>query len=393
MRFIHADGDLELNLKDSDGLTLDTSATSSDDEFAEVLAEADGQVWIRVYSYLTNSNGYSLEISVEPFDCTEDAHEPNSLAEGADAATISVPFDEMGLTLCGESDEDWFTFELLADKLYRFDALFLHDLGNVDLYLYAADNLTSSIASATSYSDNEAFEYTTDSAGGTYYLRVKLWSSLEQAYDLKIDLPECSVDADCGALQACVLGFCTDVQCLETGDCAGLQICTDYACVDVDCVTDGDCTGVGEICVSNACLLPAQGESCANPILVDSFPYTVAGFAVDEFMNDMSLSSSSCTGYGTVGKDVVFEVALFAGQTLSASLTTPDYDGALWVTDQCGLDLPDDACLDGADADYSGGTETVSYTATADGIVYVVVDYFSTGPTTGTFDLTIDIAE
>jgi hypothetical protein len=64
----------------------------------------------------------------------------------------------------------------------------------------------------------------------------------------------------------------------------------------------------------------------------------------------------------------------------------------LYILSDCSVSpIPASACLDGADDTLANEAEVVTYTATADITVYVVVDYWSTGPSMGTFDLTLEL--
>ena len=370
--FSDAVADLDLRLYDANLQVLATSASSSDDETVEYLAAAAGPVWVRVYSAGTASAPYRMRISVTPFECAEDAYEPNSAANGADAAAITVPFSATGLTLCGPHDEEWFTFDLPPNTTFRFDARFLHADGDIDMRLFAAGDLAAALVTGSSSSDDESFEWTTDAAGGTFYLKLWLFSSAvySQVYDLSITIPACSVDADCDALQACRAG----------------------ACVDVECLTDGDCAN-GDRCRGDVCAAPAAGDTCASPVVVAEFPFHRTAVDISLFENDVrfSTNAASCTGYTNAGRDAIHAVTLTAGATLHVTLTA-SFDAAVYVLRSCAT--PADAhCVAGADDTLAGDDEVISWTTDSSGTYYVVVDYFaaSGGPASGSFDLTIDV--
>ena len=95
---------------------------------------------------------------------------------------------------------------------------------------------------------------------------------------------------------------------------------------------------------------------------------------------------SACTGYTAAGNDGVFAIDLTAGQTLDVDLeyTTADPDAVVYISDD--PTAPDTACLDGADSNLDG-TESMSFTAPADGIYYLVIDNWNSGG--GPFEVAI----
>ncbi|MBE7452385.1 MAG: hypothetical protein HS111_26940 [Kofleriaceae bacterium] len=86
---------------------------------------------------------------------------------------------------------------------------------------------------------------------------------------------------------------------------------------------------------------------------------------------------SSCTGYLPDGPDAIYAVTVAAGVTITATATpTPTtWDISLELVQPCTL-TP--TCLAGADASISG-PETLTYTTTAAGTYYVVVDGYNPG--------------
>ena len=117
---------------------------------------------------------YTCEDSICVVDCVEDSYEPNSTSD--DAAAIAVDVSEPGLTLCGESDEDWFLTDLDELGQYNFDFRFTHADGDIDVNLYAQDDPFTSLASGASVNDNENFSYAVPGgAAGSYLIKVKLF--------------------------------------------------------------------------------------------------------------------------------------------------------------------------------------------------------------------------
>jgi hypothetical protein len=138
------------------------------------------------------------------------------------------------------------------------------------------------------------------------------------------------------------------------------------------------------LCVQSA------GESCLNPVdLTPGMPFTADLSAYD---SDHPITSfSSCTGDFFEGADTVFRIPnVQAGQTVTVSYTT-SFDGALWITSSCAGGNAG-VCLEGEDSNFSsaGGTETLVYTATSTGDLFVITGPYDSSDTSGAF--TVDVA-
>ena len=454
-----------------------------------------------------SATAFACDAGLCVLQCADDAYEPNG--EERTASALTLPVAETDLTLCDLYAEDWFTLELDALTVYQFDVAYTYDDGNVQVYLYAADNMSTSVASGTSYSDDESFEFIAPAAG-TYYLLVENTSSgsYVQSYDLAISATgtvECMANTDCTEGDICVENLCAtpadgdtcgnailvdalpfedlgrDVSAytnqVQTDDCSyhatgGVDVvyeayaaegeayhvvvdtsldvivfvvndCGDNvagACVaysdtpeelylapgegeagtyyvvvepysssintgtfdltisQIECVTDDQCSE-GEVCTAdNVCEAPPAGDSCADPVVVAALPFTDADVDISGFSNQMQMEDSGCTGYGTSGKDVVYSFTAAEGDVIEVSVTT-SYDGALYVVPELAcsgdtLAIAAAMCVDGSDSAYSGGTESLTLTVGAGqaGTYFAVVDYYSSGPSTGTFTITADYA-
>ena len=98
-------------------------------------------------------------------------------------------------------------------------------------------------------------------------------------------------------------------------------------------------------------------------------------------MDDFDLSTNSCTSISANGQDSAYFVDHSVGQTLTATLNAAA-DSALYFMN--GYTDPSTTCVAGDDEFGSG--EVVSYTATADERIYVIVDAFD-APAVGTYTL------
>ncbi len=148
------------------------------------------------------------------------------------------------------------------------------------------------------------------------------------------------------------------------------------------CTEDSDCSDLtGGCCVKNS---PAAGSgtcvpgsdcphACTADVNVEhqNLPITITNKSTSSY--DNRVSAYDCTFTGTPGRDVVFGVALNAGETLQATLSNAtSFDGVLYVTGGCGWTLAE--CGAFADDSGFGGTETLHYAAASNGVYFVVVD-------------------
>ncbi|MBW2700581.1 MAG: PPC domain-containing protein [Deltaproteobacteria bacterium] len=348
--------------------------------------------------------------------CVDDSYYPNSVYLNA-AVINTLPFENNTLTLCEVKDEDWFSLNLEANHAYALTTNFIHADGDVDLFLYHESNLAVSVARSSGTSSPEEILFPTPSDGaGMYYVKVLLYSNYNQSYELLISdtgAIDCIGDGDCNTAEICEDFFCIDgcrsdndcstdeiceenfciTGCRSDNDCATGDLCIDDLCVTPECMLDSDC-GTGEVCRESLCITPPIGDACFDPIVVGSLPFTDANVDITTFGPDIEFadsSTSSCTGYATVGTDVVYEVLIPAGSELFASMTPSGDDLALYVTSDCSVQpMPDETCLGGDDSGFTNGTEEVTVAAdTMDRTVYVVVDDYSSNPSTGTYELTI----
>ncbi len=136
--FTAADGDLDLELYDADGLTvIDRSAGLQNAEAVQLLrAPAAGRYFVRVFlaaGAASVSNTYAMTVTVAPADqCADDRFEPNG---DAGAATL-LPDGMHALTLC-PGDEDWFRFNIPAGNTVSFQLA--GGAAGVRLALFAPD--------------------------------------------------------------------------------------------------------------------------------------------------------------------------------------------------------------------------------------------------------------
>lgn len=141
IRFAHADGDLDLTLRDAADMTAcpqlpsQCRSESEDDDEEVRIDAARAMVYLaRVHCVGRCRNHYALEWEVGAAVCPDDAHEPNdSLAQ---ARPLDIAHrDPYALHLCPD-DEDWFSVVAPGgqDVMVRLDHHFMN--GDLDLQLF-----------------------------------------------------------------------------------------------------------------------------------------------------------------------------------------------------------------------------------------------------------------
>lgn len=94
------------------------------------------------------------------------------------------------------------------------------------------------------------------------------------------------------------------------------------------------------------------------------------------YTNNYSPAVPSCTGYSANGPDALYKINLAAGEQVIIS-ELGDCDTSIWIASDC-ANL-NTTCVAGADAVGGFSAETVTYTATAAGTYFVVIDAYATG--------------
>jgi hypothetical protein len=210
-------------------------------------------------------------------------------------------------------------------------------------------------------------------AAGDYYVIAQAYSNTVTTGAFNVSLERLTPICVPGAVQCTTLanGSAGTQRCAANG----LSYNTATAC-------PGGCdAGTG------ACIAPV-GDRCDIPI--ELTPGAQVSGSMVGFGVDYALTSSSCTGYSVSGRDVVYALrGLPANQRVRVTYTTTGYDGSVWVMNSC-TNGQASACLAGRDATGGAGTETLTYTASAGGDLYIIAAaYAATG--TGTFTLLAEL--
>lgn len=130
----------------------------------------------------------------------EDTLAPN---QGTSEATdASGGAEQEDLYVCSET-EDWFRVDGSAGQTVRASISFANRIGDLDLYLVAADALAFDAAIAESNGEEDIEQLTaTLPADGVYYVVVDGFEDAVGVYDLEITM-SCFSDADCADGFAC----------------------------------------------------------------------------------------------------------------------------------------------------------------------------------------------
>jgi|GEM_PF-2941769 len=166
---------------------------------------------------------------------------------------------------------------------------------------------------------------------------------------------------------------------------AGAEYCEDDKNVPYcshSCTDDNECTDItGGCCVKQS---PSAGtgtcvpgtdcpHSCTADVNIEhqNLPLTITNKSTSDY--DNRVSAYDCVFTGTPGREVIFGVALNAGETLQATLSnSPLFDGVLYIAGGCGWTLAE--CGAFADNNGYGSGETLLYTADSSSTYYVAVD-------------------
>ncbi len=166
---------------------------------------------------------------------------------------------------------------------------------------------------------------------------------------------------------------------------------------DPDCANGNDavtgCTAATPVCPNNTCVVAPANDKCqaAHTLTVGTAVTGTTTNATNNYDLGLEQCDVDTTGnmYPQPGADVTYKVALAAntGYTFTLSGLDATFDGSislLGAGTAAGIcDASPVACLKGADAMGPGMDETFSFTTTAAGTYYVIVDSFDppTDPT------------
>ncbi len=188
-QFVHANGDLELELRDSLNNLIVGSYGTSDTENVRTSATSGETYYIRVYGHAGSTNDYSIQIDW-PLPIPADYLEPNdSFDEATDLGTFTEELPDLTIhPIPGAefvSNEDYYRWKAPANGTMFVDAIFVHALGDLDMAVYDSNQVM--LGGATSVDDDEYITLSVN-FGETYYIHVYGWSgSVNPRYDLSVN--------------------------------------------------------------------------------------------------------------------------------------------------------------------------------------------------------------
>lgn len=197
---------MELSLLDEAGVLMAASEDwGSDDDVQRCLTP--GTYSVRVYSYFSGQNDYSLLLSTIPGQCedTGGTCSDDPFEDDDSAGQARVPdyedfvFRSTDNQICS-ADEDWFYIYLFGgESIYGslafdqvtpdqdLDFAVFDDLGNLVLGCDETDPYACDPSNGQSGTSNEQLSFTADS-GGEYYVVVRGWAGAENGYDICLAL-------------------------------------------------------------------------------------------------------------------------------------------------------------------------------------------------------------
>lgn len=202
----------------------------------------------------------------------------------------------------------------------------------------------------------------------------------------------------CNIINQCDVDGCNDTTgdyyCDSANPSDTERLCWLDACDPNPCITlpnsTGECTNSVEdyLCVCDSGYLWTAGSSTCELFVCDAedlgaFTGTTISREVNSCTDDSAWSYSpatiDCTGYNALGQEVVFSLDVTSGQAIRVTMTPTggnSQDSVLYLIGTCD-DFDAATCLAGVDATLNGEPETLTYTPTTDGTIYIVADAYS----------------
>lgn len=177
IQFMHAQGDLDMRLRDNQNQVLDRSMSVTNDETI-VACLLPGTYYLEVFTWDEDvSVPYRLVYETAPDSCCQaDEWEPDN--DAAHAVPVQSGDILDNLSICS-GDTDWFAIELRAGEYLSVELLFDQhsDSEDIDVYVIGSDGATvltpcCNPENGQSSTPNESLLFQAPS-NGTYYVRVE----------------------------------------------------------------------------------------------------------------------------------------------------------------------------------------------------------------------------
>jgi hypothetical protein len=200
--FRQTQGDIDLELYDSQGTLIRSSAGSSAPETISLAGLLPGTYFIRLFGYQNATNpNYSLEI-VAPSsgDLNPDRYESNNDLATATSIrssgnTLAGAVDIADVNIHSAADKDFYRFTTVANATAAHSISVDFNTGDGDLDLFLLDNDGNILRQSTQTNQTEHISLA-GLAAATYVVRVQGKAGVTNNYRLRFDTPEASGKLD-----------------------------------------------------------------------------------------------------------------------------------------------------------------------------------------------------
>ena len=173
LRFRHAEGDLDLRLRNAQGGSLARGASADDDEDLEYLVGEDAAYFVEVRHALPDDDGTRYDLDVEvacpmPLECpADDVHEDND--DRATAVELPADGNSLEAILC-DGDADFYAVQLGPECALAVELEFDGAAANLDLVL--RDATGEEIGRSADAGDRERLDHLAGPGGEVVFAEV-----------------------------------------------------------------------------------------------------------------------------------------------------------------------------------------------------------------------------
>ncbi len=161
----------------SEDATIDRSGVARLD-----LASSGDAVWVRIANESETDEVYGVRFELVVSDtCLATPEEPN---DSGDAAFVVESPWELETRIC-EDDEDWYRFAVPIGGTLTVELGFTHADGDIDVELFAAEDLERPVAVSNSAADEERIQIGPQAVAAEYLLRVYGWEGATNRYAIR----------------------------------------------------------------------------------------------------------------------------------------------------------------------------------------------------------------
>ncbi|MBX3268859.1 MAG: hypothetical protein KF729_01275 [Sandaracinaceae bacterium] len=267
LEFMHAMGDLDLELRGADGTILGTSAGVRDVErVTHCNAGAATSVNARVFGFGGAQNGYVLraDVAPDPAGCCIDDGFSDDTQASARALSFAGDVASADGTVC-PGDDDWLAIPMSGPGTIDVLVVFEHARGDIDIALH--DPSGTRLRAATSSTDDESLTVEV-AGGGTYALRIYGFN-LRGGNDWVAEIrrsatSSCASSLACPADTVCDAGACRDDRCMGSPGCPAMHQCVQGGPIPAAPRCGAVCTINADCRSEQACKWFPEGRFCGR---------------------------------------------------------------------------------------------------------------------------------